>query len=238
MGKERAWGKASMIRLHLIVEGQTEELFVRTVLAPHLGAFDVSVDARRVEMSRQRGHIFRGGLIDYGRVARDISRWLKEDQNRDVRFSTMFDLYALPDDFPAFDAARKLNDPYARVEMLEKEFAASIGDMRFIPYIQLHEFEALLFSKPEEFNWEFIEHDRAISNLREISKTFASPELINDNRETAPSKRIISEIPEYAARKASAGPVIAEKIGLPHLQATCPHFDQWLILLESLGSAS
>ena len=87
-----------MIRLHFVVEGQTEETFVNTLLCPHLGQFNVSADARRVEMSPG----YRGGLTSYARAKRDLSRWMKQDQHSDARFTSMFDLYALPADFPQF----------------------------------------------------------------------------------------------------------------------------------------
>ena len=55
-----------------------------------------------------------------------------------------------------------------------------------------------------------------------------------DGKTTAPSKRIIALLPEYEARKADAGPDIAEFITLPILRQQCPHFDAWLSKLEGL----
>ncbi len=232
-----------MIRLHMIVEGQTEETFVNQVLVNHCGQFSISIDVRSVETSRHRSRtdqstrIYRGGLLDYQRAKRDLERWMREDQNSDAFFSTMFDLYALPDDFPNYANARRLGDPYRRVEALEAAFKADLGHLRFIPYIQLHEFEALLLANPEKFDWEFIEHEQPIRQLIQMADGFASPELINDNPETAPSKRIIQLIPEYAGRKSSAGPLIAAKIGLTVLRAKCPHFDSWLQHIEALDKS-
>lgn len=224
-----------MIRLHMIVEGQTEEIFVNRVLADHFGQFNITVDVRSVETSRHQRRIYRGGLLDYQRAKRDLGRWMSEDQNADAFFSTMFDLYALPDDFPSYVDARHTSDPYARVYALEDALRIDIEHRRFIPYIQLHEFEALLLADPQKFDWEFIEHDRQIDQLIQIANGFDSPELINDHPETAPSKRIIQLIPEYEGRKTSAGPLIAAKIGLPTLRAKCPHFDSWLRRIEALG---
>jgi len=89
-----------MIRLHIIVEGQTEEAFVKRVLRDYLGHFNIVTDVRCVETSRGSLRIYRGGMIDYGRVRRDVIRWMKEDRNRDACFTTMFDLFRLPRDFP------------------------------------------------------------------------------------------------------------------------------------------
>lgn len=110
-----------MIRLHLVVEGQTEETFVNRVLVEHFGQFNIVSDARCVETSRKRGKIYRGGVIDYRRVKSDLVRWMKEDQNTDARFTTMLDLYTLPEDFPRFAEAKQQSDPHGRVAMLEPE---------------------------------------------------------------------------------------------------------------------
>jgi hypothetical protein len=226
-----------MIRLNMVVEGQTEETFARVVLEEHLAAREVYLGVRCVETSRDRrqGRIFRGGLLDYSRAKADLLRWMRQDQHPEVHFTTMFDLYALPDSFPGWDDARKLVDPYARVQALEAAFAGDLAHPRFHPYIQLHEFEALLLADPAKFDWEFIEHQAAIARLIELAATVPSPELIDDGEHTAPSKRIIRDVPEYQGRKASAGPTIAAKIGLPTLRQRCPHFHGWLTCIESLA---
>lgn len=223
-----------MIRLHVVVEGQTEETFVNRVLANHLGQFNISVDARCVETSRRRAKIYRGGVREYARLRRDLILWMKEDQNNDAHFTTMCDFYALPKEFPFYDESRNIVSLYERVARLEQAFKDDLQHPRFTPYLQLHEFEALLLTDPAQFDWEFLDHERAIQNLIALTRAFESPELINDGTETAPSKRITSEIPEYAKRKTSAGPIIAEKIGMAAIREKCPHFASWLSQLEAL----
>jgi hypothetical protein len=233
-----------MIRLHVIAEGQTEEEFVNSVLSFHLGTFDISTDVRCVETGRRRANprvgqparIYRGGLIDFPRARKDIILWMKEDQNDDAYFTTMFDLYALPEDFPGFSDARKQADPYRRVSELESAFGTDISHRRFIPYIQLHEFEALILSDPTKFIPRFVEHADKIDDLVAICSGVASPELINDGAESAPSKRIIKYIPDYAGSKASAGPLIAKRIGLESIREKCPHFSNWVERLEKLSA--
>lgn len=228
------------VRLNLVVEGQTEQAFIREVLAPHLAGFGVFATARRVETSRSRRHlgggthvqVFRGGMSGWPKVRRDIERWLKED--RGARLSTMFDVYALPDDFPGQEAARAEPDPLRRVTLLEAALADAIGDPRFVPYLQLHEFEALLLSLPESLA-DFFEIDPAkLAPLVAAVAAFPSPEHVDDHPRTAPSKRIIELVPAYAGAKATAGPVLASRIGLPHIRRHCRHFDAWLNTLESL----
>jgi hypothetical protein len=224
------------VRLHLLVEGGTEERFVNRVLAPHLGAFGVFADARKVETSRRKHQIHRGGINSYEQVASDLRRWMKEDDRPDAWFTTMLDLYALPDEFPAFADAMRQTDPYRRVTRLEEAFGAALGHRRFIPYIQLHEFEALLLTDATHLDWFFIEapHQRAIERLVAMSAAYESPELIDDGPETAPSKRITAELPAYAGLKATVAPDVVAKIGLERLRQRCPHFGQWLAALESL----
>jgi len=184
--------------------------------------------------SRKRGTKYRGGLDSYARAKKDITLWMKEDQNTDAFFTTMFDLYALPNDFPNYEAAHRINDPHKSVTALENAIRQDFQHPRFIPYIQLHEFEALLLADPQKLDWQYLEHSRAIQNLVRMASGFDSPELIDDGNETAPSKRIIKEIPEYDGMKASAGPLVAEKIGLSVLRSKCNHFGEWLGTLEKL----
>ena len=102
----------------------------------------------------------------------------------------------------------------------------------FIPYIQLHEFESLILADPAKLDWEYLEHDQPIGNLVKMVGS-QNPELINDGRETAPSKRILKEIPEYD--KVTSGVSVAAHIGLGALRASCKHFDEWVSRLEKLG---
>lgn len=226
-----------MIRLHITAEGQTEQRFAKMVLAPHLCPFQITVDARCVLTSRNKrqGKEYRGGLVSYAKAKEDIQRWLKEDNHPECRFTTMFDLYALPQDFPGYGEAQKLSDAYQKVAMLEARLKEDIGDERFLPYIQLHEFEALILADPQQLDWEYLEHDAAIAGLISMVGD-ENPELINNSPETAPSKRILAAIPEYD--KATAGPAVAEKIGIPTLREKCSHFREWLTTLEQLNGVA
>lgn len=223
-----------MIRLHITAEGPTELNFANKVLAPHLGAFDVVVDARCVLTSKDNrfSREYRGGLPNYEKAKRDILAWFKQDCHFECRFTTMFDLYALPNDFPGYGDAANLRDPYERVSYLEESLATDIGNESFIPYIQLHEFEALILADPQSLDWEYLEHDAPIRSLITMVGN-QNPELINDGPQTAPSKRIRKAIPEFD--KATAGVAVAEKIGLPTLREKCRHFHEWLSRLERLA---
>ena len=219
------------LRLNFVVEGQAEERFVNRVLRDHFADQSIVAVAHCVTTRRHRRahHLrHRGGLTTYRHALDDIRRWVREDRSGSARFTTMFDLYGLPRDFPRYAAAAEAPDPYARVEILEEALSEDIGDRRFIPYIQLHEFEALLFSDLQKLDTQFPDHEKEIQRLVKTATKLGSPELVDDGLTTAPSKRISAAIPEYARRKASAGPIVAAKIGLPVLQSRCQHFRGWL----------
>jgi hypothetical protein len=221
-----------MIRLHIIAEGQTEEEFVKSILTEHLGNYHISTDVHCVTTNRKLKK--RGGAVSYEKIEKDIRLWLKQDKNTDARFTTMLDLYALPNEFPKFYEARKQSNHYQRVEQLESALFNEINDPRFIPYIQLHEFESLILSDPSKFVEQFPEYKSGVEKLLEVCVKFDSPELINDGVTTAPSKRIIELIPVYEGSKPSAAPLIAQKIGLSKIREKCPHFNKWITQLEQL----
>lgn len=224
-----------MRRLHITAEGQTEQAFVNRTLKHHLAQLGVFADVRCVLTSRKKNKEFRGGISSYIKAKDDIGRWLREEAaNDDVAFTTMLDYYALPDDFPGYAEAQKLQNPYAKVAKIESALAEDIGDSRFIPYIQLHEFETLLFVEPEKFGIEYIGEEKNIEKLKTIADSFENPELINQGADTAPSKRIIDIFPDYEHNKPAIGPMIAHEIGLDVLRGACKHFDEWLKRLENL----
>ena len=226
-----------MPRLHLFAEGYTELFFATKVLQPHLAAFGVWLqNPCLVAHAYKKGRIHRGGGRHFGPMQKDIVRRLKEEANSDVYFTTMIDLYALYNDFPGRSEAEKLRfDPYRRVASLEGSWQNVTADNRFIPYIQLHEFEAYLFADVSKFaEWECPSH--AISALQDMADIAKSPERIDDGQHTAPSKRIITQFSKYKKLKTTIGPQMAEMIGLSAIRAKCPHFDEWIRRLERLGT--
>ena len=176
------------IRLHVIVEGQTEEAFVKKVLAPHLSALNVWAYASST-----------CGGDRFAPARGDLVRWMKEDSKADARFTTMYDLYRLPRDFPGNDVAVADRDSYVRAERLESALqagiAAELDDLRLIPYLQVHEFEALLLAEPAQLKRAYPGRAPAIDRLAGEIAHHQSPELIN--LDLPPSKRIKSMIPEF-----------------------------------------
>jgi hypothetical protein len=226
-----------MPRLYLFAEGPTELTFADTVLKLHLAKLGVYLHPPvLIAHAKRKGKIHRGGGRKYVPMKNDILRFLAQEKGGDVFFTTMIDLYGIHAEFPGLSEAEKLHHmPDKRVEALEQAFAKDIGDGRFVPYIQLHEFEAYLFSDPTKFRDFYDHHEKQIAALKAIADAFATPELIDDGQQSAPSKRIIAELPDYEDAKSAVGPQLAELIGLNVIRGKCPHFAAWLSRLERLG---
>ncbi len=217
----------------IIVEGATEEAFANDVLLPHLIArggrpVPVLTGTRKSRRAEKGGH-----RNTYDAIQDDILRILKEHGPRGARVSTMLDLYGLPNDFPGYVTSRGVPDPYTRVAGIEAAMAASIADYRFLPYIQLHELEALLLSEPGKAAHLYPGHEEALQVLAREVAQFPGPEWVNDNPLTAPSKRLERCVPGYDKRYAA--PLIAQDIGLDVIRERCPHFGEWLSKLEALA---
>jgi Domain of unknown function (DUF4276) len=223
-----------VIRLHFVVEGQTEETFVRDILAPELASKAIIADAHRITTGKKRGILYRGGFVTYEHLRRDLGLWMNQERNQsDARFTTMVDLYRLPHEFPGMEECRKIPDVFERVEFLESRLGKDLNDTRFVPYIQIHEFEGLLFSGTDQFSAVFPGSSPEVQRLRRIRDEFDSPEHINDGAETAPSKRICNIFPAYA--KTSYGLTIAKAIGLARMREECKHFNNWIEGLLNLA---
>jgi hypothetical protein len=187
----------------------------------------VVVATKRVKSGRK----FKGGVSGYAPIRRDLRHLLRDTNAAAV--TTMFDYYGLPKDFPGAVSLPRQAPPAERVRHLEEALRSDLGDHRLLPYLSLHEFEALLLVSPEE-----IQHAVAAPRLaKELEVAVAShqtPEEVNDGAETHPSARIQRVAPRY--RKALHGPIIAERIGLDSLRSHCPHFDDWVHRLAALTS--
>ena len=218
-----------MTRVLILVEGQTEETFVRDVLAPYYYQYDIFLIQKIVETKRTKsGTAFKGGVSSYAKVKRDVLRLLGDSNASAV--TTMFDFYGLPNDFPGVSEL-PIGDCFQHVQHLENAFSEDINNTSFHPYLSLHEFEGLLFTSPYEINAMF-PRSSAQGALENIRNSVNSPEEIDEGRTTHPSARLLSHLPTY--RKRWHGPIIANRIGLDLIRKECSHFSTWTTWLESL----
>ncbi|MGK3966164.1 DUF4276 family protein [Sorangium sp. So ce118] len=224
-----------MIRLYVIVEGDTEQEFVKRCLAPHLDGRQVWTTPIEVTTRRDRktGQKLGRGGGHWKHWQKDIRKVLRSNAT-DIRVTSLFDLYGLPEDFPKLDDCTAERDTVVRAGLLETAMRDDIEDPRFIPYVQRHEFEALVLSGLEHLGEQLIDADAraGLEALRtELGDT--PPEDVNDGPETAPSKRLLARVPGY--NKKAHGPQITEKVGVDGLKQRCPRFGAWVALLEALG---
>ncbi|MDJ0674365.1 MAG: DUF4276 family protein [Calothrix sp. MO_167.B42] len=216
-----------MIRVHIFVEGQTEETFVREVLYDHFQRQNIYLYPILVRTSKTG----KGGVVSYGKIKPQVYRKCREDSTAFV--TTMFDLYGLLSDFPGKNSQPHTTDPFVKASYLEQQMGADIDNNNFIPNLLVHEFEGLLYSSPQAFAGWFGQ-DIADCLQADCDK-FTSPEHINDDPQTAPSKRILRLFPDY--EKPWHGSLIALDIGLDIIREQCQHFNQWLTRLEQISES-
>lgn len=202
-----------MTRINIIVEGPTEESFIKNVLAPALWPMNVLATPFVLGVP---GH--KGGNVNYVRVKKDVLLQLKQDKS--AYCSTMFDLYGLGDGFPGTSLQANVQGA-AKALQIERNVHADIiaaappdlrADVRFMPYLQVHEYEALLFSDPATFA-HALGKSQLSKELEGIRSLFATPEDIDESSETAPSKRILKVYPAY--KKVIEGTIAAQKSRSP-----------------------
>ena len=214
-------GWPPLIRLSVLVEGETEEKFVKSVLLDHFRS--VGIEATPILIGRARTRVGGGG-VSIERVVRDM-----------VHLYHSFDVVTSLVDFYGFSGKGDRT-----VEELEQHLTQEIearihhnwDPRKMIPYVQKYEFEGLLFSDVTVFMTLIDAPSDSLAKLQRIREEFPTPEEINDSSDTAPSKRIKEMFPKY--QKPVDGPLLTMEIGLANIRSECPRFDAWVTRLESL----
>lgn len=218
-----------MKKILILAEGQTEEAFIKNLLAPYLWNKNIFCIPKIARTKRVKsGFQFKGGIVSYEKVKNDINRLLQDSSAAMV--TTMIDYYGFSDIVP-YKNSVKGRTCFERIHCLEELFRKDIDNSKFLPYLQLHEFEAMLFVSPEAAAETLLEPRKA-ADIFKIKNKFKSPEEIDDNPSSAPSKRFYGIFPGY--EKVLDGPVIIGKIGLEKIRKECAHFNRWITALEKL----
>jgi len=223
-----------MIRGYVVCEGQTEETFIRDVIAPILANQQIYLTARLIPTSKGN----KGGALTYERVKPFIINSLKEGNH--IFVTTFFDLYALPNTFPNFSESQKQTDVYKKVTAFEQAFKDDIVKenpsfaSRFFPYIQPYEFEGLLFTDIAKLTDIETTWATATNNLQVMRDNAETPEHINDGFDTKPSARLEKCLTNPKYRKTLHGTLAIEAIGIDKLLKECRHFADWYNQLLAL----
>ena len=212
-----------MNTLGVIVEGKTEEVFVRNVLAEYLQSYQLEVAPTIIGSANSRGD--GGGNVNIDGLAHDmvISSW----HNDFVTSLVDFYGFSRKDDMKVYQLESRI------LHSIRERVPDHPNYNKFIPYVQMHEFEGLLFSNTSAFA-EIDASEDIILQLEQIRNNFPTPEDINDNSATAPSKRLEKLLLKY--HKPRHGNIVAEAIGIDIMREQCPRFHKWLEQLEALGS--
>lgn len=223
-----------MTRLLMLVEGQSEEIFVKKTLTPYLAERGVYVQLPIVLWTKRlrTGSGYRGGVSSWSQIRKSLAPLTYDT---DAWVTTLLDFYGLPEDFPGYQEARGMGDPRGQVAALQEQFAVEIGHPRFIPFFALHEFEAWLFCSPDVVAEHFDDTGLA-TKVRKAVAHAGEPELINHGEETHPKARLQTMRTGY--KETSDGPLLVEKIGIPAIRSACSHFAGWLDQLEALGQGA
>jgi hypothetical protein len=219
-----------VIRVYVVCEGQTEELFVNEILSNFFAARDIYLTPRLIG---KPGH--KGGNFRFERLLTDVRSLLGDSKSY---CTTLFDFYGLPSNFPGKEQAQSMTTGKDKAQAIKQSLldrlTKELGEdslRRFIPYVQMYEFEGLLFSDCLELA-DAIGQRAIARKLQRIREEFDSPEDINDSKITAPSKRITTLYPAYD--KPVHGSLAALGIGIAKIREECSLFDAWLQQLEHL----
>lgn len=218
------------VEVVLIVEGPTEQRFVKDLLAPYMLERRVFLTAIILDKPGEKG-----GDVKFARAQNDIEKHLK--QRSDTFLSLMIDFYGIKGDWPGYLESRKQTCHLQKAKIMNEATAAAVltlfpeqrPERRFIPYVSMHEIEALYFSDPTALATELGVRQKLIDA---ILIECGEPEKINNDSETAPSKRL--EKLSDAFKKTATGIAIAKEIGIAKMRPACPLFDSWLTTLENL----
>jgi len=220
-----------MSEVVVLVEGQTEQRFIKDILAPYLFGQNIFLTPIILDKPGEKG-----GDVKFARAKNDIEKHLK--QRSDTYVTLMVDYYGIRSDWPGYHKSKQEGLHNRKAEVMNNATAKAVAELftdfsperRFIPYVSMHEIEALYFSEPA-----ILANKLNVSEKRiqEILDKCGEPEKINDNSETAPSKRLAALSDRF--KKTSTGLVIAGEVGIERMRKACPLFNEWLEKLENLA---
>jgi len=215
----------------VLSEGPTEMLFVKQLLAPYLAQQGIYITPVILDKPGEKG-----GDVKFARARNDIGKHLKQRNNT---FVTLFvDYYGIDSDWPGYAESKKQTQHTRKAQIMNQATAEEINTLfsgfdaarRFIPYVSMHEIEALYFSDPQCLA---ANSGAPQQTIEEILARFGEPEKINDHSTTAPSKRLEKLSSRF--KKTTTGIAIATAIGIPKMRESCPLFNNWVTKLENLS---
>lgn len=221
---------SSYAEVVVLVEGPTEQRFIKELLAPYLSIKNVFLTPVILDKPGEKG-----GDVKFARASNDIEKHLK--QRSDTWVTLMVDYYGIRADWPGYRDSKHESQHCRKAEIMnaatareiEKLFPGFAPNRRFIANVSMHEIEALYFSDPAVLAEKLNVNQKLIDAILDEC---GEPEKINDNRQTAPSKRL--EALSERFKKTSTGLAIARDVGIEQMRQKCPIFNSWILQLEKL----
>lgn len=213
----------SMLRLVFIVEGDAEQAFINRHLVAYLSDKFPGIHMHAQKIATNRKKNIRGGNVSYLYFKNELSRTAAQGN---VMVTTLLDFFRLPNDYPCFSKDSRLIDVIQSA--IRNDCRSIIPSDFFLPYIQKHEFETLLFANYQGFSGLLEEKD--MSSIMSIVNQYKErPEDINGGDNTAPSKRLLS-IFQYD--KVADSALVLSDVRIDSLRSLCPRFNLWVGSIE------
>jgi hypothetical protein len=227
-----------MKHLYIIVEGETELEFIKRLLIPHFNNKGINTHIQGIAISIKGGGHGYNDVKHFNNTVKPVLHLKSEPI-----ITTMIDYYGINSTrkMPNYEDCMQLNSTDDKIACMQQELNRQVQAIKpyrhFIPHIQKHELETLLFVNPEDgFD---LEDDKIKEAVISVANEYPNVEEINHTPEGAPSKRLISIYSKYGhtyAKGADAVDII-ELIGIDALLKACPHFNKWINhLLNTLST--
>ena len=177
--------------------------------------------AQKITTNRKK-HV-KGGNVNYELLKNEIRRTYAQGG---VLITTFVDFFRLPTDYPEYTQDVK---HISQIEdAIRVDCSGIIPPTSFLPYIQKHEFETLLFANSAGFSK--IVDSAEMDEILNVLKKFSTPEDINGSPETSPSKRLLSI---FKYKKVADSALVMKDVDIDTLRKRCPRFDVWVGRLEA-----
>ena len=214
-----------------LVEGPTERIFIQNILGPYLARTEVYLTPIILTKPGQRG-----GDVRFSRARNDIERHLK--QRNETWLTLLIDYFGIKSDWPGYEESKRKRRHTSKAHVMNEATRKRVNELfgdqdsqrRFIPYVSMFEFEALLFSDADILAQKLNVQPKDVETI--LSEYNDEPEKINDNPQTAPSKQLEGLSDRF--KKTVTGISIAREIGIERIRESCPLFDEWISKLENL----
>ena len=212
----------NMPRLIFIVEGDSEQRFINEHLVSYLALKYPGVPMHAQKITTNRKKNVKGGNVNYELLKNEIKRTFAQGG---VMITTFLDFFRLPTDYPGYTQDVKQIDQIE--DAIRTDCNSIIPPTSFLPYIQKHEFETLMFANAAGFS--SVADTAELNEILNVLKQFSTPEDINGSPETAPSKRLLSI---FKYKKVADSALVLKDVDIDLLRRRCPRFNEWVARLE------